>query len=1206
MPIDRHRFSEMVLYSVVDDSDDDNASFFSAKSSGDDEFYASSALPPFAEAAGVNKASPEAPLSLTNVDTIDAARSDAAKTKLPLSISTTFHSSLPGVPGDDLDGGREVPIESGIQMEEMMDDSSSTASSSGRMLASPETSGELDTVQVASSPATRENPAVTGDEDLVNPLAEEKEKVQPVTPGMGNHEFLQFERTLDSEIIEINVAEQTVRVSEDSRLGDAVLSHLPVSGAASAVVYSEVEIVQESMHCEIKEKITSTKINTEDTGRSAAVIARASPDLAMRPELVPVPQDKGDLTIVPETTAHSVVAEQAIRVVESQTTDQGFIPQALDVGGEHAPPSLPGGSPVGSVEVTQEHSTSLLQEKSIDAIDIQTTGQDINAESPPGHTRGESLSPRPPNEPSNATTGEPRVQEPPLSSLVQKGSPAAGPAKQVQESADGGVEMMLQQFFQMAERMSSQSGDTERSPQPQAKPVNFVINVTNNHISTVAHGAGGDNYYGPIGQSAIGGQGGHNDIKNHQTKEIKMIASRAKMKAIGLMVVRMRPGGTTINLASLHLSTPWPTTSRCSAPSLSRALHVQMDLSDDLQPKQGIYEGGCVRTVVTCGQPPQISISAHKYSLPPANQSNVEVDHSRSRSRGLLTLQKTADLAMTSDVLESPRESVRIPVPALEIFLADFLSLLQETVSETVVATQHRQHPPDTANPEYLERALTADTSLPQSGKPKSHNLHITAQRATSDGENREQPDHSGSPDFANLVASPTKKVRPPKKINRRRILRKLLDVLLQRRSVPADSVPHKPEDVIEDADPLENDQPLPMPSGVRSPVKTCPNQQGQIQAHPSIGSDEDLIVHPFAGRKRSIQAATLDVDNHESALFHRRSTISVNTTEKAIDQALGDVRLSPLLPLKGTPTMVQSEAEVKKESTYHERYARNNLEASQDMDVGAAHPLLDLVFLEPNQEKLRTTSRTLTQSMVKEQTILGVTLESGSRLLDTSDKPQLPKQAPEPLAISGVDNEESSTSTSHEKHMNSMLKTGTIGEVIKTMDSPEDACDEQNLPPSLTSSGPSDTSETGVQGFTPSVVQRDQTVITQPTAPAVNVHESKVESGPEVLAQQFLRMVERFTNPAKKNEIAPNDGLSEGDLEWLFPVNIVVNFTQNHINSVAHGAAGDNYYGPIGQSAVGGQGGHSDIRNHQTKEITHTAQSYGSQTHPANTANGH
>ncbi|KAL4255445.1 hypothetical protein AB1N83_012697 [Pleurotus pulmonarius] len=735
-----------------------------------------------------------------------------------------------------------------------------------------------------------------------------------------------------------------------------------------------------------------------------------------------------------------------------------------------------------------------------------------------------------------------------------------------------------------------------------------------------------------------------------------------------------------------------------------------MDLSDDLQPKQGIYEGGCVRTVVTCGQPPQISISAHKYSLPPANQSNVEVDHSRSRSRGLLTLQKTADLAMTSDVLESPRES--------------------ETVSETVVATQHRQHPPDTANPEYLERALTADTSLPQS-----------------DGENREQPDHSGSPDFANLVASPTKKVRPPKKINRRRILRKLLDVLLQRRSVPADSVPHKPEDVIEDADPLENDQPLPMPSGVRSPVKTCPNQQGQIQlqtdatdgqvkhnapfvsgnptcydgfhaspiantslcspfdelagddnqrshtestssppkfgtapdlsrcdvtntrlsssnsspgtdlcggirinsgmlveqpmdglslspsrsefilpsptslrgldsaevryspfarAHPSIGSDEDLIVHPFAGRKRSIQAATLDVDNHESALFHRRSTISVNTTEKAIDQALGDVRLSPLLPLKGTPTMVQSEAEVKKESTYHERYARNNLEASQDMDVGAAHPLLDLVFLEPNQEKLRTTSRTLTQSMVKEQTILGVTLESGSRLLDTSDKPQLPKQAPEPLAISGVDNEESSTSTSHEKHMNSMLKTGTIGEVIKTMDSPEDACDEQNLPPSLTSSGPSDTSETGVQGFTPSVVQRDQTVITQPTAPAVNVHESKVESGPEVLAQQFLRMVERFTNPAKKNEIAPNDGLSEGDLEWLFPVNIVVNFTQNHINSVAHGAAGDNYYGPIGQSAVGGQGGHSDIRNHQTKEITHTAQSYGSQTHPANTANGH
>ena len=55
--------------------------------------------------------------------------------------------------------------------------------------------------------------------------------------------------------------------------------------------------------------MTSTKINTEDTGRSPAVIARASPDLAMRPELLPVPQDKSDLTIVPDTAAHSVVAE---------------------------------------------------------------------------------------------------------------------------------------------------------------------------------------------------------------------------------------------------------------------------------------------------------------------------------------------------------------------------------------------------------------------------------------------------------------------------------------------------------------------------------------------------------------------------------------------------------------------------------------------------------------------------------------------------------------------------------------------------------------------------------------------------------------------------------------------------------------------------------------------------------------------------------
>ncbi len=80
-------------------------------------------------------------------------------------------------------------------------------------------------------------------------------------------------------------------------------------------------------------------------------------------------------------------------------------------------------------------------------------------------------------------------------------------------------------FEDKLKRGGCDEGDAEGLPHPQAKPVNFVINVTNNHISTIAHGAGGDNYYGPIGQSAIGGQGGYNDIKNHQTKEISEFAT---------------------------------------------------------------------------------------------------------------------------------------------------------------------------------------------------------------------------------------------------------------------------------------------------------------------------------------------------------------------------------------------------------------------------------------------------------------------------------------------------------------------------------------------------------------------------------------------------------------------------------------------------------------------------------------------------------
>ncbi|KAJ8694824.1 hypothetical protein PTI98_007469 [Pleurotus ostreatus] len=531
-----------------DDSDDDNASFFSAKSSGDDDFYANTSLPPFAEPAGANQAPrPEASLSLTNVGTI-AGHRGAAQMRLLTSASTSvtsFHLSLSGVP-DDPDSGREVPIENG-NMEEMIYDSSSTPSSPGRMLASPQSTRELDTIQVVSSPVAKVNPAITGDENLVKPLDEGKGKVQSATLEEGNQESFLFQRTLDNKIIEINIDEQAV--SKDRPLGDVGLPHFPVTGEASNVeqmreqenravptsplvpkderarpeasdkeawVRTEVEIVQESTYCEIQD----TNVNTRDAGRDIAVVAKPSPLEALPPDLIPLPHDEGDLTKASETPAHRVVPEQTIRVAESQTAS---IVRALSVGMEPAPAPLREDLPLSSANATQELSSSLLLEKHVDLVpDPRTTDQDINAVRLLANLGGgESLPPRPPNEPSNATTCEARAQQPPHgTSLVQKGNHTAGPAAHVQESADVGVEMMLQQFIQMAERITSQSGDSERSPPPQAKPVNFVINVTNNHISSVAHGAGGDNYYGPIGQSAIGGQAGHNDIRNHQTTEI--------------------------------------------------------------------------------------------------------------------------------------------------------------------------------------------------------------------------------------------------------------------------------------------------------------------------------------------------------------------------------------------------------------------------------------------------------------------------------------------------------------------------------------------------------------------------------------------------------------------------------------------------------------------------------------------------------------
>ncbi|KAL4267268.1 hypothetical protein AB1N83_002547 [Pleurotus pulmonarius] len=556
----------------VNDSDDDNASFFSAKSSKDDDFYASPAAStslPFPIADANHEFHLERSLSLTNVGAVaDLPHNDAAEIRLSSSLSASVATSF-GAPGIDLDGGREVLIESGI-VEVIMDDSSSSVSSSGRMLASLQSSGELDTVQEASSSVTGETSLIACDEDLVSPLAEGKALIQSAIPELGNDQSLLFPRTLNSKNIEVNSARQTV--GKDTPLADVGLSHLPVPGDTSRVVCTEVGIMHESSVAQEKLVIASTSINAQDAGLRMAVAANPLPDSAMRPELVPLPSDEMDLMDVPENPVHSVVLEQTIRDVESQVVVQSSIPRpdAIRVDEKSQLPPSSEDLPVGSVNSVQELATSLLQANHIDLISTnpQPTGQDINATAPlstsqelsavvplsisqdinaavprstgqginapaplstachdinpavPLSSSGEeSLPPQPnANEPSNVTSYGASVQQP-LHTTSRVENPAP-----VREPSDMGVEM-LQQFLQMAERLSSQSngsmeGASERPSAPQVKPVNFVINFTNNNISTVAHGSGGDNYYGPIGQSAIGGQGGTNDIANFQTKEL--------------------------------------------------------------------------------------------------------------------------------------------------------------------------------------------------------------------------------------------------------------------------------------------------------------------------------------------------------------------------------------------------------------------------------------------------------------------------------------------------------------------------------------------------------------------------------------------------------------------------------------------------------------------------------------------------------------
>ncbi|KAL4254874.1 hypothetical protein AB1N83_013101 [Pleurotus pulmonarius] len=199
--------------------------------------------------------------------------------------------------------------------------------------------------------------------------------------------------------------------------------------------------------------------------------------------------------------------------------------------------------------------------------------------------------------------------------------------------------------------------------------------------------------------------------------------------------------------------------------------------------------------------------------------------------------------------------------------------------------------------------------------------------------------------------------------------------------------------------------------------------------------------------------------------------------------------------------------------------------------------------------------------------------------------------------SISGMSTQKAVSNVAEERNtylVSEVQKTGHAEEIASP---PADAGGEPILPTRSSDKQPSDTtSESRVhvqESTTHSLVQKEsrmvETTSLLETESAANVPEPGVDFTAELL-QQFFQMVEkRLAVPGSDEKAKQNDGAK--------PVSIVFNVTNNHIHNVSHGTTGDNYYAAIGHSVVGGQEGRNDIRNFQPSEITHTTQSYESQT---------
>ncbi|KAL4267272.1 hypothetical protein AB1N83_002542 [Pleurotus pulmonarius] len=524
--------------------DDDNVSFFTAMSREPEDLFEplseidSSNLVPLKSTSlpslrmSLYSARSVSYYSLHDVDDRELARSEAYVPNILLSIPTPLPShDLSSADSPEGHLRRRLMVNMrGNDVEEETGGTSPSTSGSDSMPPSPQSVSRVDSAKMAHSPV------VTIDRDIsIDHLPDVNGDIGSYIPKMKSHQSLLFQTKTDEDTTNEEIS------NVDKPPEDVKLAPLPAGGALDCIHW-EAGFRRESTYYDTQGGHLG--LTKEDTEQDVAVVAVAcsSPSVPIHPELVPLPCDEEDLDLdlVMAGQTCSITQDQVIVSAESRQTS---VSPALNVESEPEQHPLPGGSSDSPYisRVTQDASIDVFRERALEVMHPQstnilpasrkhldrmqakhTTDPVVSESGLEADARGLGSEPQPSDKhplggatPGAGAQGRTRSL---VENINQVGTQSTTSATDVQGLTI--VEAEILRLLRMATRLvptkkanlrndTFDEGDLDRLFQSPGLVFNY------NNIHNVTH-ASGDNFNGPMSQSAVGGHGARNNISNQK------------------------------------------------------------------------------------------------------------------------------------------------------------------------------------------------------------------------------------------------------------------------------------------------------------------------------------------------------------------------------------------------------------------------------------------------------------------------------------------------------------------------------------------------------------------------------------------------------------------------------------------------------------------------------------------------------------------